>query len=419
MEARMPTIDDEDDEINAHQTIPPRPYFAQYIRGKNGQFLANFANALIFLRHDPKFVGKLGYDEMLNTDVWLSPVHERITDGHVRTIWEYIQVLGGLSRIGIDVIHHAVSQVCLENKFHPVKDFLNSIEWDGIPRCGHWLVDCLGCQDTEYYREIGKMYLIQMVGRVMKPGSQADYMLVLEGAQGIGKSSACRILFGKWYSEHLPDLSKDYDEVAEHLTGCWGVCIDELHAFSRAETSHLKSFLTHEKDRYRVKYARRTEEYKRQCNFIGTTNQELYLKDETGNRRIWPVKCGFIDLNKLKLQRPQLLAESLQHWRDGKPSYPDAAFEEKHIKDEQKKRQEFDEWQNLIKDYIDRLPDSSNGVRMVALYNGALGFVDKRMSAIDQGRLSKILNNLEWKPKTVNNERKWYHKDNPIWRGKT
>ncbi|WP_219336963.1 VapE domain-containing protein [Acetobacter orientalis] len=364
-----------------------------------GQPIPNLANVLLALRADEQFSCAFAFDEMQCLPLLtqrLGPQAEPfkarpLTDEDVTLVQEALQ-LAGLRRISKDVTFQAVNRVAYERKFHPVRDYLNGLKWDGVPRIETWLTDCLGAELTNYTQGIGRMFLIGTIARIMKPGCKMDYMLVLEGQQGARKSTACAILGGDWYSDSLPDLKTGKD-VPVHLRGKWVIEIAELSALGKAENELLKSFLTRTVERYRPPYGRMEVIEPRQCVLVGTTNKSVYLSDETGGRRYWPVKVGKIDTEQLAQDRDQLLAEAVDAYRKGEQWWPDADFEQAVIKPEQEERFEVDEWEGLIAAYL----ATRVKVTIQAVAYDALAFENKKIGTSEQRRIGKIMERLKWK----------------------
>jgi predicted P-loop ATPase len=246
-----------------------------------------------------------------------------------------------------------------------------------------------------------------------------DYMPIFEGEQGALKSSACRILAGQYFTDHLPDITNK--ESFLHLRGKWLIEVAELRAYSRAAIDHFKEFLVRDTDRYRPPYGRQEVHEPRQCVFIGTTNKTLYLRDETGNRRFWPLKTGEIKLERLRGERDQLLAEAVELYRAGVRWWPDRDFEQKTIRAEQDARFEA---------FLDGLPEKKTTLIDIAV--GALGYEVEppepsrhgepppirgtpinRLGTADQRRITSILTHLDWEPKRDKHGRWWQ----PIERG--
>lgn len=216
-------------------------------------------------------------------------------------------------------LHDAVQVLCLEHTHHPIRDYLDGLIWDQTPRLETWLIDYLGAPDTPLNRHIGKMMLVAAVRRVRQPGCKFDFMVVFEGSQGTGKSTAVAILAGEdnFSDQHL--LGLDDKAQMEALEGVWLFEIAELDGMSRAEISKIKAFITRTEDRARPAYARFKEVWKRQSILIGTTNERFYLKDATGNRRFLPVKTAEIILDALTQDRDQIWAEAARLEANGFP----------------------------------------------------------------------------------------------------
>lgn len=210
-----------------------------------------------------------------------------------------------------DLFFDVVADVAYRNAFHPVRDYLDGLAWDGHARLDNWLVAYGGAADTEFIRAVGRLVLIAAVRRVRQPGCKFDEMLVLEGEQGTNKSSALQVLAVNedWFSDEVP-LAGDGKMAIEALAGRWLVEAAELKGMKNSEAEHLKAFLSRGTDRGRLAYDRITSEVPRQCIIIGTTNSEHYLIDGTGNRRFWPVRITRFDLDALRRDRAQLWAEA-------------------------------------------------------------------------------------------------------------
>jgi predicted P-loop ATPase len=394
--------DDRDNIIKLSEIMSRQPpWWPDLQMGAGKKPLTNLANALVALRGDPATEGKFGYDEMLRAPVWER--NRPVTDADVIGLQEWLQK-AGLRGMGKDTVFSAVELIARERSYHPVKEYLEGLTWDRTKRLDTWLSVYIGAERTAYADAVGRMFLISMVARIFEPGCKVDYMLTLEGEQGVLKSMVCQTLGQQWFSDALPEIGQGKD-VSQHLRGKWLIEVSEMHAMNRAEATLLKSFITRTTERYRPSYGRLEVIEPRQCVFIGTTNRETYLRDETGGRRFWPVKCGTIDINQLVLDRDQILAEAVQRYRAKVPWWPSRSFEQEHIVAEQAARYEGDAWEDPIKDYV----ATRERVTVGEIAKEALHFETARIGTSDQRRIMAALEQLGWcrLPKGTGGVRWW------------
>jgi hypothetical protein len=296
-------------------------------------------------------------------------------------------------RPSIDFFRMVVQDEARQNAFHPVREYLDGLQWDGNPRLEQWLVTYADADDSDYVRAVGKLVLIAAVRRVRQPGCKFDEMLVLESAQGLDKSSALATLAGvdEWFTDSLP-LGVDDRKVVEILQGKWIVEASELAGMRKSEIETLKSFLSRRIDRARPAYGRLPVEAPRQCLIIGTTNSERYLRDSTGNRRFWPVKVERFDLDALRRDRDQLWAEAAAAEAAGESIrldprlYPDAGME-------QEARTVADPWVAVIRD---ALGDRYGKMKTEGAWTIVNVSTDKRTQE-HNARLGDAMRALGWK----------------------
>lgn len=177
-----------------------------------------------------------------------------------------------------------------DHSIHPIKDYLEILSWDGVPRLDTLLVDYLGAEDTPYIRAVTRKTFTAAVARIFNPGCKFDFVLVLAGPQGRGKSTLVAKMSKGWYTDSLSGIGTK--EAFEGIQGYWLVELGELAAMRKLEIETIKNFISKQVDSYRAAYGRRVEDHPRQCIFIGTTNSTSFLRDDTGNRRFWPVRLG-------------------------------------------------------------------------------------------------------------------------------
>jgi predicted P-loop ATPase len=370
-----------------------------------GKLVPNLRNTMSILRTAPVVFEAFAFDEMMQAAILQKPLPERGTDGvgnadelprpvrdtDVSQLQEWLQG-AGLMKLSKDTAHQAVAYRARERAYHPVRDYLSSLNWDGDGRVDNWLHTYLKADDNAYTRGIGAMFLIAMCARVFSPGSKCDYMMVLEGDQGVRKSTACAILGGQWFSDNLPDVTGGKD-VSQHLNGKWLIEVAEMSALSKAEDAALKAFVSRSTERYRPPYGREEIIQPRQCVFVGSTNKSAYLRDETGARRFWPVKVKTVDTDALARDRDQLFAEALQLYQTGRAWWPDGPFEQQHIKPQQDARYEADAWEDIVLKWLVGMERVTVG----KVAKDALYIETPRIGTADQRRIIAILERNGWK----------------------
>jgi Virulence-associated protein E len=382
----------------------PTDWRADWHYSETGPPLPNLFNAMVALRHCPDLADALRYDDMARAMVLSravpgsdveDPVPRPLRDADVLAIQEAMQVLG-LRRIAKGTIQDAVQLRASECSFHPVRDYLDALVWDGEKRIFGWLGRYLGVEGDAYPDTIGRLFLIAMVARIYVPGCKSDYMLILEGPQGALKSTACRVLAGNWFSDNLPNISHgDSVRVSMHLRGKWLIEIGELASFaSKSGTEALKAFLTQTEERYTPKYAHNEVFEARQCLFIGSTNERVYLRDATGGRRFWPARVGEIKIDALRADRDQLLAEAVCAFKEGAKWWPEPEFELATIKPQQDARYEVDAWQTEIEAWIKRDSIKSCSTNDVLRY--AIGMSAEKFGTHEIRRAAAALFALGW-----------------------
>ena len=248
--------------------------------------------------------------------------------------------------VGVKTLDAAVLVAAEANAYHPVRDYLGGLTWDGEPRIDTFAANYLGGEVTPYSCAVGAAFLIGCVARVMVPGCKLDTCIVLEGAQGKFKSTALEVLAGEWFADSKLAIG-DKDGM-QALAGVWLYELGELASFGKADVETIKAFMSSRKDHYRPSYGRHAVDVPRQTAFAGTTNAGQYLQDETGGRRFNPLKTGFINIAALRADRDQLWAEALHRFRGGAPWWLDDAL----TGPEQAERLVVDEWEGRIATYL-------------------------------------------------------------------
>lgn len=329
---------------------------------KSGHVKNTLHNLTIILENDPNLKGVV-FNQLLDG----MEIKGEVPWKHPSKFWRdaddaqlisYVDAhYGTFSARNYDI---AVTKVADDRAYHPIREFIESLpEWDKVPRVDTLLVDYLGAGDTAYVRAVTRKTLCAAISRVLRPGCKFDSMLVLNGPQGVGKSTLIAKLAGEWFSDSL-NLGDTKDKTAaEKLQGYWILEIGELAGLKKAEVETLRSFLSRQNDIYRAAFGKRATPHLRQCVFFGTTNAESgYLRDTTGNRRFWPVKTpGSGKKQSWNLTHEEILqiwAEALVYVRQGEKLYLSTEMDAL-AKDEQREAMESDEREGLVREYLDTL----------------------------------------------------------------
>lgn len=326
----------------------------------NDRIKINLRNIKLILEKDPILAGAVAFNEFqqdlvqlktlpkwpvideVNGDLWTDHC-DLLVKYHLETVYDL--------EVPTTVIREALDLVGYERRWHPVRSYLESLTWDGKKRVETLFIRYLGAQDTPYTRQVARKFLTAAVARIFKPGVKFDHAVILEGQQGAGKSTFIRLLSKGWFTD---DLKSFDNKAAEVLKGKWFVEVSELQGFTQSEIEVIKAFFSRQTDRHREAYARRAMDFPRQCVFMGSTNQSRYFRDETGNRRFWPIQVTVphIDLPRFASEIDQLWAEAVQLYRAGEDLHLDHETEQL-AKVEQAKREVDDELVGMIESWLD------------------------------------------------------------------
>lgn len=327
----------------------------------NGKIEKTINNAVVVLQNDPLLKGRIVTDEFASCGLILGKVPWSREEGKRRWkdeddagFYNYMELFYGIT--GREKLDSALLIVSSQNRINDVKEYLSGLKWDGQKRLDTLLSVYLGAEDNGYTRAVMRKSLCAAVARAVTGGVKYDYMPIFTGPQGIGKSTFLRILGKDWFSDSL--TSFEGKEAAELIQGTWINEVGELTAMTKQETNAVKQFLSKTDDIYRAAYGRRTNKYPRRCVFFGTSNEEEFLKDMTGNRRFWPVDVGIHPAKKsvwqdLPQEVDQIWAEAYTYWMLGEPLY--MTKEEEQLAEEmQESHREASGKEGLIREFLNR-----------------------------------------------------------------
>ena len=353
---------------------------------KSGKLQCTISNIILILENDPALKGHIvhdlfaGFDGVVGGLPWNKKATQW-TDSDDANLRVWLEKNYGLT--GKEKIADALTAVLTRHSYHPIRDYLNGLTWDGVPRLERLIIDYIGAEDTELNRVMTRKHFTAAVTRVFRPGCKYDYCLVMTGPEGAGKSTLLNKLGGQWFNDSI--TTTEGKEGMDQLRRAWIIEMGELASIKRSDVESIKAYLSKRVDIYRAAYARRTAEHPRQCIFCGTTNEALFLKGDNGNRRFWviPVDPSLRKYSNwqdaIDRDRDQIWAEAVQYYKDGEKLYLDDKLEA-----QAKKRQaEYND------DHDDPLADM--------LYN----FLDAKLPP-------------DWETYDLNRRRAWWRNPDPL-----
>lgn len=329
---------------------------------REGTVQAAMHNLLLILENDAKFAGLFALDEFANrVEMRRQPPWRSASAGEFSELdgTELSALLGSPDEYQMVVksaaVLEAVEAVARRHRFHPIKDYLAGLQWDGVSRLRQLFPRFCGTPDDDYHQRVAEIFMISAVARILQPGCKVDTMLVLEGRQGLGKTKVTQLLFGgdRWYMDaQRSPAEKDF---YQDIVGKWGVEIGEMTSFTKAESNKVKQTLSATSDTYRPSYGRYSRTFPRQCVFVGTINEKEWQRDYTGGRRYLPVEVLRVDVDDIAKCRDQLWAEAVAGFDRGVDwwTLPGEAAEQ------QDQRYAEDSWQEPVSRWLQGCVQSS------------------------------------------------------------
>jgi len=369
---------------------------------EKGRPIANTCNVSKVLSSLTDLKDKLWYDEFHKRQLttWLTGDGkdgevEQLDEDNITDICNYLQGELKLTNFCDRIVRRSVNLFTKRNQKNEPKEWMNSLKWDGTKRLPVFFTSYMGADASEYTQAVSKNFWISMVARIMQPGCKVDNMVVIEGPQGAFKSSALKLIASEdWFTESTDSFGSG-SEFYYIIGGRLLVEFSELSSFSKAGVNTIKKILSTATDRVRKPYDRNASDDGRTCVFVGTTNDDSYLRDATGGRRFWPIKAGKITLKAIAQDRNQLFAEAVHRYKAGE-SWHEVPESAKEI---QESRREMDDWQTVISDWLLRRGDEPS--KTFDILEGALEMDKDRMNRSHSLRIAAIMRVLNYKLKTV------------------
>ena len=365
-------------------------------------------NTQLFLTHMPMFKEKIAVNLFSMDTIWKTPApwHKALTTECDRVLDDddLIRIRESLNEVGYDPTPTHILEACravsLRNEWHPVKDYLEELpEWDGKERLKLFFPEYCGAEHNAYTEEIGVKIFTALVARVYNPGCKFDYLPILIGGEGIGKSTLLKdiAIKDRWFTDNLGSIENK--DVILRMRSKWVVENAEMTSFNRTDPQEVKAFLSRCVDRDRLPYDRLPRDLPRQCVIFGTTNKDRFLQSETGNRRMWPIEVIKINRAKVKQDLPHFYAEAIYRFKNHEEltlTNPEAIAIAKQIQDD---RYNEDDWQEFILRFLDE--NKADKTSILKIWEECFGKDPAHLGVKEQSRIGKILRRMGWVRKTV------------------
>jgi len=373
------------------KVVPLNAWKAQLQKGDRG-VRRSLSNLILYLRHLPGLGRDLRFNELSYQTEWRGRPIEDADLIDIRLLLEG----EGFSPPDKDV-RAAVDRVAREHSYNPIGEYLNRLSWDGAPRLAHWMIRLLGAPDTDFVRLISPKAMISAVARALDPGCKVDTVLVIEGPQGIKKSTAIATLFGEEYTAESVSLFEQHNKMVMAMMGAWVVELAEFVAIARSHHASVKGLLSMRRDKVVLPYAKMASTHPRRCVFFGTINPDEtgYLTDSTGNRRYWPVSVARADIEGIRNDRDQLWAEAVHRYRAGERWWLEPA-EEALAQAVQSQREEEDAWAEPLRNKLQTEAENGRSYAEITMDQALtfLGIPHERKDKRSQMRAASALKSI-------------------------
>lgn len=367
------------------------------IRDDKGRPVWNMANAMLIIQNHQDWSGVIGFNKFTLRRMLLKPIPgskdaskfpRNLEDDDYSSAQSWFN-WNGFPKADAGIVRAAIRACSRAQAFDPLCDFLEGLKWDGVSRIDTWLTRYLGVADCPTARAYGRCWLISAVARAYRPGAKVDHMLVLEGDQGLRKSSAMAALAGAdWFSDGLPAMNTK--DSSSYLRGRWILEVAELEAMRR-DMETVKAFITRQIEVYRPAYASEEVDEPRRCVFVGTTNKDNWLTDSTGGRRFWPVRVTRVDLDAIVADREMLWAEAVAAFKNGEQWWLDQELSNAARVD-QEDRMQIDPWRAEFNAYL----EGRNEISIKELLRACLGMLPQDQNRGHSNRASECLQAEGW-----------------------